>query len=92
MFIAFDIKTRKSQQSTAVPGQIEQAVKDAIDVGYRHIDSAYLYGNEKEIGNAVRAKIAEGVIRREDIFITTKVSSNDALVSISLNGIMQDLQ
>lgn len=42
----------------------------------RHIDTAYLYGNEKEVGNAVRAKIAEGVIRREDIFITTKVISN----------------
>lgn len=55
-------------------GQCEQAVKDAIDSGYRHIDTAFLYGNEKEVGNAVRAKIAEGVIRREDIFITTKVS------------------
>lgn len=54
-------------------GQCEQAIKDAIDSGYRHIDSAYLYGNEKAIGNAVRAKIAEGVIRREDIFITTKL-------------------
>lgn len=48
-------------------------MKDAIDSGYRHIDTAYLYGNEKEVGNAVRAKIAEGVIRREDVFITTKV-------------------
>lgn len=53
--------------------QGEQAIKDAIDAGYRHIDTAYLYGNEKEVGNAIRAKIAEGVIRREDVFVTTKV-------------------
>jgi len=51
----------------------EKVMKDAIDVGYRHIDTAYLYGNEKEVGNAVRAKINEGVIKREDIFITTKI-------------------
>lgn len=58
-------------QSTS--GDAERAVKDAIDAGYRHIDSAFLYGNEVEVGNAVRAKIAEGVVKREDMFITTKV-------------------
>lgn len=57
----------------ATGAQSEQAIKDAIDSGYRHIDTAYLYGNEKEVGNAIRAKINEGVIRREDIFVTTKV-------------------
>lgn len=50
-----------------------QAVKAALDAGYRHIDTAYLYGNEKEVGRAIRDKIAEGVIRREDVFVTTKV-------------------
>lgn len=59
-------------QSTS--GSAEQAVKDAIDAGYRHIDTAFLYGNEVEVGNAVRTKIQEGVIKREDIFITTKVN------------------
>lgn len=45
----------------------------AIDAGYRHIDTAWAYGNEAEIGKAVRAKIAEGTIKRSDIFIVTKV-------------------
>lgn len=49
-------------------------MKDAIDAGYRHIDTAFLYGNEVEVGNAIRAKIDEGIINREDIFLTTKVS------------------
>lgn len=50
------------------------AVKEAIDLGYRHIDTAYLYGNEKEIGQAVREKIRDGTVTREDLFITTKVT------------------
>lgn len=48
-------------------------MKDAIDIGYRHIDTAYIYQNEVEVGRSIRAKIAEGVIKREDIFVTTKV-------------------
>lgn len=52
---------------------MKRAVKDAIDLGYRHIDTAYFYGNEKEIGEAVREKIEDGSVTREKLFITTKV-------------------
>lgn len=58
---------------------VESAVKAAIDSGYRHIDTAFAYHNEAAVGRGINAKIAEGVIKREDIFITTKVSANEML-------------
>ncbi|KZC11162.1 Alcohol dehydrogenase [NADP(+)] A [Dufourea novaeangliae] len=55
------------------PSSVEQAIRDAVDAGYRHFDCAFIYGNEKEIGKAIREKIDEGVVKREDLFITTKL-------------------
>lgn len=55
------------------PSEVEEAVKHAIDVGYRCIDTAFFYKNEAEVGKAIRAKIEDGTIRREDIFVTTKL-------------------
>ncbi|XP_026334476.1 aldo-keto reductase family 1 member C15-like isoform X2 [Ursus arctos] len=50
-----------------------EATKVAIDVGFRHFDAAYIYQNEKEVGKAIREKIADGTVKREDIFYTTKL-------------------
>lgn len=52
---------------------IAQAVKTAVKMGYRHIDCASVYGNEKEIGNALQELFAEGVITRQELWITSKV-------------------
>ncbi|XP_023404730.2 aldo-keto reductase family 1 member C23-like protein isoform X4 [Loxodonta africana] len=51
----------------------EEATKLAIDAGFRHIDSAYLYENEDKVGQAIRSKIADGIVKREDIFYTSKL-------------------
>lgn len=58
-------------QST--PEEVILAVETAIDCGYRHIDTAFAYRNEESIGKAIRGKIAAGVIKREDIFVVTKL-------------------
>ncbi|XP_064140889.1 aldo-keto reductase family 1 member C1-like isoform X2 [Loxodonta africana] len=52
--------------------EAEEATKLAIDAGFRHIDSAYLYENEDKVGQAIRSKIADGIVKREDIFYTSK--------------------
>jgi 2,5-diketo-D-gluconate reductase B len=46
-----------------------QAVKDALRAGYRHIDTAWFYGNEKEVGEGLR----QSGVKREEIFLCTKV-------------------
>ncbi len=51
------------------PEDTEAAVATAIEVGYRHIDTAAAYGNEREVGRAVRAS----GVPRDELFITTKL-------------------
>jgi 3-oxo-5-beta-steroid 4-dehydrogenase len=54
-------------------GTALECVKNAIDVGYRHFDGALVYFNEHEVGQAIREKIADGTVKREDIFYCGKV-------------------
>ena len=49
------------------------AVKSALSNGVRLIDTASAYGNEEEIGQAIREAIDEGIVQREDIFVATKI-------------------
>ncbi|KAL0074786.1 NADP-dependent oxidoreductase domain-containing protein [Phycomyces blakesleeanus] len=49
------------------------SVKEAINVGYRHIDTAFMYGNEEQIGRGVRDGLKENGLERKDIFVTTKL-------------------
>jgi 2,5-diketo-D-gluconate reductase A len=53
------------------PQDTARAVSEALEVGYRHIDTAEMYGNEREVGEAVRASGLD----RSDVFITSKLSN-----------------
>jgi 2,5-diketo-D-gluconate reductase A len=53
------------------PDETAEAVREAIEVGYRHIDTAEMYGNEKEVGEGIRASGVD----RGDIFVTSKLNN-----------------
>jgi alcohol dehydrogenase (NADP+) len=56
------------------PGKVGKAVQFAIEeAGYRHIDCATIYGNEKEIGEAFNIIFSRGEVEREDVFVTSKL-------------------
>ena len=53
------------------------STRAAVEAGYRHIDTAAVYGNEAAVGRAVADAVAAGDVRREDLFITTKLWNAD---------------
>lgn len=68
------------------PAEVAEAVKGGISLGYRHIDCASVYGNEKEIGEVLGNVILSGQVKREELWITSKVwndhhGSGDVLLS-----------
>ncbi|MET4660288.1 diketogulonate reductase-like aldo/keto reductase [Streptomyces sp. PvP037] len=64
------------------PDETRAAVADALDLGYRHIDTAAAYGNEREVGQAVR----DSGVPRDEIFIETKIWISDFGYDETLHG------
>ena len=60
-----------------VPEQASDAVYTAISYGYRHIDTAQLYFNEAEVGQGIGKAIADGLVSREQLYVTTKLNNNN---------------
>ncbi len=65
---ALGLGTWKAQDGSAY-----SAVKEALQIGYRHVDGAWIYRNEDEVGQAIRESIDEGVLKREELFLTSKL-------------------
>ncbi|XP_006254245.1 aldo-keto reductase family 1 member C21 isoform X1 [Rattus norvegicus] len=85
---------------TAMPSELpkskaKEVTKIAIDAGFHHFDSAFVYNTEDHVGEAIREKIANGTTRREDIFYTSKLwctSLHPELVRSSLECSLKKLQ
>ncbi len=60
----------------SAPGEVFDAVLHAIKSGYRHIDCAAIYMNEKEVGKALRKAMDDGLVKREDLWVTSKLWNN----------------
>lgn len=56
--------------------EARDAVYNAIKIGYRHLDCASKYANEKEVGMGIRKAIKDGLVKREDLWITSKLWNN----------------
>lgn len=77
------------------PGEVYNAIIEAIKVGYRHIDCAMIYANEAEIGKAINDAIESGLVKREDLWITSKLWCNShgyENVIPALKSTLSDLQ
>jgi 2,5-diketo-D-gluconate reductase A len=69
------------------PEDTRQATLDALEVGYRHIDTAEMYGNEKEVGQAVR----DSGIDRGEVFVTSKLNNGFHARDAALSAFDQSL-
>ncbi|MEO1635275.1 MAG: aldo/keto reductase [Cyanobacteria bacterium J06631_9] len=65
---AFGLGTWKSPKDA-----VYEAVKEALRVGYRHIDAAWIYQNENEVGRAITESLSSGILTRDELFVTSKL-------------------
>merc|ERR1712070_587224 len=75
----------------AGPGEVHTALYEAIKAGYRHLDLAHVYGNEKEVGRALKQAFDEGLVKREDLFLTGKLWNTDHDVEVVPKACQQTL-
>lgn len=89
-FPAFGLGTWLSKKN-----EVYNAIVEAIKIGYRHIDCAYIYGNEVEIGQALQFAFQSGMVKREDLFVTSKLWNSahaPERVEMAIQKSLTDLQ
>lgn len=77
------------------PAEVYDAVLEALRAGYRHIDCAQMYKNEREVGQALDYAFRFGIVKREEIFVTSKLWNSDhapARVEAAINRTLANLQ
>lgn len=79
----------------SAPGEVGAGVFEALKAGYRHLDLAKVYGNQREVGEGIKKALAEVPgLKREDIFITSKLwndSHQPENVAPALDETLQEL-
>ena len=80
----FGLGVFKTKEGT----EVENSVKWALEAGYRHIDTATIYQNERGVGNAIKA----GGIPRNELFITTKSWNDNQRNNTVLQGFEKSLK
>jgi alcohol dehydrogenase (NADP+) len=78
-------------------GEVYEVVRKAIEIGYRHFDCAFVYGNESEIGQAISDAIKNSELTRKDLWITSKLWNNrhrkediQAAIELTLHDLQLD--
>ena len=68
------------------------SVTMALEVGFRHIDTAQIYGNEEAVGRAIKDAITNNVVAREDLFVTTKVWNDKLNKASFVDSVKESLE
>ncbi|EER17882.1 aldo-keto reductase, putative [Perkinsus marinus ATCC 50983] len=75
--------------------EVEEAVYSALQMGYRHIDTADLYMNHEQVGRALKRAIGDGIVKRSDVFLVSKLWPTDYRADLVRNRVekmLVDLQ
>ncbi|KAK9091285.1 hypothetical protein Sjap_024462 [Stephania japonica] len=90
--MAFGTAYSMQPTPTMSADQITSVMLEAIEIGYRHFDTAAVYGVEEDVGAGIKAALEKGLVKRHQLFVTTKLWCNNAHPDRVLLGIKESLR